>query len=55
MTYKELLDKLRSLDENQLNMDLCILDEMHDEIYIGEFCENYDHDEGDIILVMKNG
>ena len=33
MTYKELLNQLQQLNEEQLNQDVCIWDEDNDEYY----------------------
>ena len=33
MTYKELLNQLSQLNEEQLNQDVCIWDEDNDEFY----------------------
>ena len=33
MTYKELLNQLQQLNEEQLNQDVCIWDEDNDEFY----------------------
>lgn len=33
MTYKELLNQLSQLNEDQLNQDVCVYDEGYDEYY----------------------
>ena len=53
MTYKELLQQLQQLNEDQLNSDVCVYDEGTDEyyqlkvelVYAGQECDvlNLDH------------
>lgn len=59
MTYKDLLAKLQTLTENELNQDINIIDE-NDEIYYGldgeVYCEYSNEnvlDEGSVFLKLK--
>ena len=58
MTYKKLLEKLRELNEEQLNRDVTVYDDYGDEYYgwveYGITDENIDVlDEGHPILILK--